>query len=520
MPVAAVFAMGLSMLAPATVSAQLSWQQIRGRQIFTEGSSPSQTPIEAVLGGGTSRIPARLMPCASCHGADGQGRAEGGVTPSNITWDILKRRLTSSDPLARRRTAYDSKSLRRAISKGIDPAGHELGLTMPRFHMSAADMDSLIAYLRLLGSESDPGLTDSSIRIGTIIPADGPLANTGKSYAGLLAAYFNELNREGGIYGRKIEFTSLGAKGTSSEIAAAAGSFVRDRNIFALLDIVAPGAERDVEDAMQRAGVPAIVTFASGSDEDETSAKSRIFYMLSGLSQQARVLVRFARQHLENPVSSIGVVFPERDQQLAYSVIRECHAQSFAAVVPAKYASLLSDAASVVASLQKEKVNAILFLGEGRELHELLLTAKAAKWSPVIFQPGAFAGSHVFDLPEEFNQRVYFSFPVLPSDMGADGLAEYETLVHEHALNVAQPVLSTAELAAAKVLAEGLRESGRQLSRQKLVDTLSAMYSFNTGLTPPITFGATRRIGALGSYVVKLDLKNKTLLPVDEWMVP
>jgi hypothetical protein len=104
--------------------------------------------------------------------------------------------------------------------------------------------------------------------------------------------------------------------------------------------------------------------------------------------------------------------------------------------------------------------------------------------------------------------------------MGADGLAEYEILVHEHALNVAQPVLSTAELAAAKVLAEGLRESGRQLSRQKLVDTLSAMYSFNTGLTPPITFGATRRIGALGSYVVKLDLKNKTLLPVDEWMVP
>jgi hypothetical protein len=101
-----------------------------------------------------------------------------------------------------------------------------------------------------------------------------------------------------------------------------------------------------------------------------------------------------------------------------------------------------------------------------------------------------------------------------------EGANEYESLIRDHSINVVQPLLSTSALAAAKVLAEGLRESGRQLSRQKLIDTLAAMYNFNTGLTPPVTFGATRRIGALGGYVVKLDLKKKTLLPVDEWMSP
>lgn len=512
--------LGLWLLAPGALTAQLSRQQVRGKQIYSEGTSPSKAPIEAVLGGGASRVPALLMPCASCHGADGQGRAEGGVTPSNITWEVLERPLTSSDLLARRRPAYDGTSLRRAILEGVDPAGNEFGPTMPRFRMSAADVDSLIAYLRLLGKESDPGLAATSIRIGTIIPSDGPLAATGNSFAALLQAYFEDLNRQGGIYGRKVEFTSLPAKGSSSQIAAAATNFVRDKNVFALVGILAPGAEREVEDAMERAGVPVITSFASGNDADGSSEKSKVFYLLSGLSQQARVLVRFAREHLEAPASAIAVVFPQREQQLGDSVVRECRAQSFASVVPVNYASLRSEAATVVDSLQKANVNAVLFLGDGRDLNDLLVSAKGVKWSPAIFQPGSFAGGDVFNIPQEFDQRVYFSFPTLPSDMAAEGLAEYEGLVRSHRLKVTQPVLSASALADAKVMTEALRKSGRRLSRQKLVESLSAMYNFNTGLTPPVTFGAARRIGALGGHVMKLDLKNKTLLPVEEWMAP
>jgi ABC-type branched-subunit amino acid transport system substrate-binding protein len=508
------------LIAPSLLWAQLNEQQTAGKQIFTEGSSQSKTGIEAILGGGTSRIPGRLMPCASCHGADGQGRPEGGVTPSNITWDVLERPLTSSDPLARNRPAYDGASLRRAITEGIDPAGHELGVTMPRFRMSDADLDSLIAYLSVLGKESDPGLTNTDIRIGTIIPATGPLAETGTSFAEIIGAYLKDVNAQGGIYGRKIDLQVLRTEGAPSEIAAAAKRFVKDKNIFALLGVVAPGAEQKVEDAMDAAGVPVITAFATRSGADEASEKSKVFYVLSGLSQQARVLVRFAREHIDSPSSSITVVFPESRHTLAESVIRECHNHSFASVVPVNYSSSAAEPARIVESLRKKNVNAILFLGDGGELHNLLLSAKAANWFPAVFQPGEFAGKDVFDIPPEFNQRVYFSFPVLPSDVAADAFKEYETLLQAHRLKIVQPLLSTSVLASAKVLAEGLREAGRQLSRQKLVDTLSALYGFNTGLTPLVTYGATRRIGALGGYVVKLDLKNKTLLQVQEWMAP
>ena len=80
---------------------------------------------------------------------------------------------------------------------------------MPRYRLSPKDLDSLIQYLRVLDKDVDPGLTGSTIRLGAIVPVDGPLAFSGRSSIALLQAYFDELNQQGGIYGRKIELRAM-----------------------------------------------------------------------------------------------------------------------------------------------------------------------------------------------------------------------------------------------------------------------------------------------------------------------
>ena len=53
----------------------------------------------------------------------------------------------------------------------------------------------------------DPGASDTEIRIGNIMPYSGPASSygvIGKSEA----AYFNKINADGGINGRKITFIS------------------------------------------------------------------------------------------------------------------------------------------------------------------------------------------------------------------------------------------------------------------------------------------------------------------------
>jgi branched-chain amino acid transport system substrate-binding protein len=53
----------------------------------------------------------------------------------------------------------------------------------------------------------DPGASDTEIRIGNIVPYSGPASAYGV-YGKTAAAYFNKINAEGGINGRRINFIS------------------------------------------------------------------------------------------------------------------------------------------------------------------------------------------------------------------------------------------------------------------------------------------------------------------------
>jgi len=512
----------LCLLLSASGMAQLTPAQAAGKKIFAEGISPSGTPIEAILGEGSTRVPGNLMLCSSCHGFDGKGRPEGGVTPSIITWNALTSALRSKDAVGRRRPAYTVPSLRRAITRGVDPQGKSLGVTMPRYELSPRDFNNLVEYLKVLGSEYEPGLTATSIRLGTIIPAGGPLAAVGERSDALLRAYFDELNHQGGIYGRRLELFVMHASGAPAEVERQAEEFVRKNNIFAIAGILAPNDETGVTDAMERLGVPTIGAFASNSESD-SSNRLKTFYLLSGLSQEARVLVKFAGEHAKIPAEKIAVVFPESMASLASLVTEQCHALSLENVTPLKYSGMDGagfDGEKFASSLSQQNITMVFFLGRGSELADLLAAAPALHWTPTVFQPGPLAGEEVLKIGAPFADHVFFSFPTLPTDLEEEAMGEYRRLAAKYHLDPAQPARLLAVLASAKVLTEGLRQSGQQLGRERFVVALSKMYGFQTGLTPPISYSPTRRIGALGAYVVKLDLKNKTFAPVDSWIAP
>lgn len=156
-----------------------------GEQIYREGVSPRGTAITANVGSGDA-VPAALLPCMNCHGADGRGRSEGGVRPADISPATLARPLQDE---RRQRPAYDAIKLRRAITLGIDAAGQPLDAAMPRYGLSLADAEDLQAYLARLDQRREPGVTAQRLRIG------------------LRGAVLTAPAQE--IYGRRIELVTL-----------------------------------------------------------------------------------------------------------------------------------------------------------------------------------------------------------------------------------------------------------------------------------------------------------------------
>ena len=67
------------------------------------------------------------------------------------------------------------------------------------------------------------------------------------------------------------------------------------------------------------------------------------------------------------------------------------------------------------------------------------------------------------------------------------------------------------------MLIEGLRDAGKTLTREKLVESLEELYRFDTGVTPPLTYGPNRRVGARGAHIMQVDLGKKSNTAVGDW---
>src|SRR5712692_3108016 len=226
-------ALGASLFC-AVFSTGLTQEQQRGKRIFLEGSFVSGGEITAVLDDKGAAVPASIVPCAGCHGFDGHGRPEGGVTPPNITWEALTKPYGVSRAQGPKRPPYTERLLKRAILDGIDSAGAPLATIMPRYRMSTPDLTDLIAYLRVLGTDSDPGITSSELRVGVLLPGGPHFLRTRDAVSAVLDAYARQINQNGGIFDRKLTIRFFEQPDDRRKRAAATAAFLDRENVFLL----------------------------------------------------------------------------------------------------------------------------------------------------------------------------------------------------------------------------------------------------------------------------------------------
>ena len=491
----------------------LTAQERRGKQIYTQGNSPTGREITALLSEGSVEVPATAMPCANCHGLDGAGKPEGGVIPSNITWEALTRSLGASLSSGREHPPYTDRLLGHAITMGIDPAGNKLLAAMPRYKMSPEDLADLLSYLKRVGKDADPGIADTSITVGTILPPQGPMAETGRAMKAVMSAYFNEVNQQGGIYNRRISFRSAESAQTPEATATDVKSFAEREAIFAMVGAFIAGADKEITTLLGKDGVPLIGPWTLYPQID-FPLNRQVFYLLPGLVEQSRALANFAAQDMNGRDLRIAVVYSDADAGLASAIMEQCKGFGLNSVTRYKYSRAQFDGAQMARSLIRQNAQALFFLGKAQQLKAIFQENGDTSWAPKIYMPGSFAGKEIFELPIRLSGNIFLSFPTVPQDQTETGLAEYRALATRYDLpseNLASQLLA---YCAAKTFVHALKLAGRDLSREKLVIALENLSEFRTGLIPPITYGPNRRIGASGTHIVLVNLQKRSFIPL------
>jgi ABC-type branched-subunit amino acid transport system substrate-binding protein len=506
---------------------QLTQQQQRGKRIYLTGISASGDKLTAVLGNSNTEVPAAALTCANCHRHDGRGKPEGGIFPSNIRWDELTKPYGANLPRGQSRPPYDESLLKRGITMGLDPAGKRLDDAMPRYRMTHRDLADLVAYLKVLGGELDPGLSADKIRIGVILAPRGQFYDMHLAVRASASAFVAEFNRQGGVYQRDIELCFSEAPARIEDRAAAAGDFVKREQVFALASSFIAGAEGEISQQLGQEGVP-LIGAQTLYPQLDFPLNRQLFYLNSGLHGQSLALVRFAQDRRANEAPEAVLLFSQDDTLsdenavnaglggVASTIESGCTSLGWTlqkrAITPRQFSPGL-----LAQSLAERKIGVVFSLLPAEQSLQLLQSAAAADWFPTCYLPSDIAGRQLFAAPPGFDRRIFLSFSNLPS-CHPGGMQAYSTLAQKHELPTAQLAAQFDALAALSTLVQGLQLAAADLSRERLVEQLETLYEYRTGFGPPVTFGPNRRVGARGAYIVTIDLTNQKLVPVSDWI--
>jgi ABC-type branched-subunit amino acid transport system substrate-binding protein len=495
---------------------ELTLQEKRGKAFYLRGESASGQEITAMMG--EVDVPASTLTCAGCHGNRGQGITEGGVTAGNMTWSFLTKPYGHADDGGRKHPPFTESSFTRLMTTGFDPAGNKLAVAMPTYRMTQEDMANLIAYLKRIETDTDPGVTDTSIVLGTVLPDKTALSGLAQSMRDVLEAYFGEINSRGGIYNRKIELRVM--HGDSKSTVPNVKHLIDDDQVFAIVSGLTAGAEDGVAALTQEKEVPFIGP-STLLPQRGLPLNRYIFYLLPGLKEQGRALVTFAAKKTDVSKSHVAIVSPdlEFNRSIASTIEEQMKKLRLSASTTTYYERERFSASGFVNESHQKQIDTVFFLGSGPEAGAILREADAVGWRPTLYMLGSLVGRNIADnVSVKMKDKVFLAFPTVPADVSAAGAAEYSALLQRNKLGSSHAAAQASAMAAARILVHALELCGKDLSRERLITTLEGLYEYDTGLMPRITFGPNRRIGALGAYVVTIDPEKKLFPASLEWV--
>ncbi|QHG64804.1 cytochrome c/ABC transporter substrate-binding protein [Pseudomonas putida] len=460
-----------------------------GKRLYRQGVSSSDAQLMARVGASDISVPASVLPCASCHGTDGRGRAEGGVRPPSLDWQRLALGQGERQSNARSYPPYNDGTLARAIQHGVDPAGQRLDPAMPRFELTLADQRNLTAYLKRLSEERDPGVEEGVLRLGTLLPANGPLADAGHVVRAVLEDGVAQINQQGGIHGRRLELVvaDTGTDQVSAELALQ--RLLDQQQVFTLIAPLAPLLDQQLPALLEQRGVPLI------GNTPRSGGSSQIFDPMPGIASQLLSLAEHARSSLGLAPDGLRVVYAGNEQAALAEQVRERLRQQ-------------GWAPPAIQAFDGQAVEGpgIVFVGRAQAFAALAQALQAEGREPYLFAASSQVAAAVAGLPAQWSQRLFLAYPFVPDDWSEQGMASLAGLQQRQGLDPRQASLQVNTLCALKLLSEALKQIGRDASREQLVAALEGLHDVDTGLTPALGFGPGRRQGMAGAHVVAVAL--------------
>lgn len=364
-------------------------------------------------------------------------------------------------------------------------------------------------------ARAERGVTDTEIRIGQWGPQTGPAALWGAVARGT-GCYFEMINAEGGIHGRKIKYFLRDDGYMPPRTKAIVKELVEDKEVFAFASGVGSATGMAVKTYLHNKQVPWVGP-AAGSTHWAYPPTKYLFGVYPLYIDEAAILVKYAVETLNKKRIAIFYQNDDYGKEGLYGARAAIKSLGMELVAEVSVEPLDTDLSSHCIKLKEANPDCILNWVLPK--HGAIILGTAAKMG---LNPQWMTTSTLSDTPIMyeitkglFKDVIFTSFGELP-DSTNPLMKKYREAQEKFMPKERWGIFFSAGFLFVEPMVEAFKRCGRDLTADNFVKAMESLKDFQ-GIGPRISFGPNKRQGARSVFLGKC-VEGGKAVAISDWM--
>ncbi len=358
---------------------------------------------------------------------------------------------------------------------------------------------------------AEPGLTATTIKLGITIPMTGIASPGYNKIPGAMKAYFDYVNANGGVNGRKISLVVKDDQYIPATAVARANELILRDRVFALVGTLGTASTKALTSSTQlsKRGIPSLFVNTGWSGFADKKAYPTTFSILPSYQMEAKIMAQFIKDKYAG--KKLALLYQDDDFGRDALAGFKTAGLTFDTLIP--YASgsqaLPATGAGWISKLRTAAPDVTVVFGVSSATTALLGNAFAAGWvGKTQFVLGSVGGDATTiaatnrGLVGLLNGAKGLSFAPAPSDSSDEYIKLFQTIYA-----AAQPTQTfdnnvVAGMSNAFLAVQAIKAAGKNLTRKGLIQAIETKGStFANPFLTPLGYSTTSHVGATGYWI-------------------
>ena len=326
---------------------------------------------------------------------------------------------------------------------------------------------------------AENGVSDKEILIGQFAAMSGPAAQLGQRMQQGMQAYFHAINAQGGVNGRTIKLVTRDDGYEPDKTVAVVKALIQDDKVFALAGAVGTPTALAALPILTRAQVPLVGLF-TGAQALREPFNRQMFHVRASYFDEAERIV----QHL----TTLGVkkiaVFYQNDtfgKTGLEGVVRALNKRKLKPVAIGTVERNSIDVATSLETILKADPEAVVQISVYKSSASFIKQARVKGYGGQFFNLSGVGPKALADELGDAGMGIVIS-QVVPFPFASNSTLDRE--YQQRMTDAGQKEFDFTSMEGyltARVLTEGLRRAGRNLTRESLITAMESIHDLNLG---------------------------------------